>query len=140
MGVSIEIFKVHTFFNMSTTPQAFFVYILLNGTLFYEEWYQFHFSTMICVGITTSVAFFLSTTVHNFYKSFYVVWFSSSWKYLESKKNWDTFLILKEILFTLSQVIMDSSWKFKSIIIYSFRLYLEVPLNWDILCIAWCLC
>ena len=66
MGVSIEIFKVHTFFNMSTTSQAFFFYITLKRTLFHEEWYQFHFSTMICVGITTSVAFFLSTTVHNF--------------------------------------------------------------------------
>ena len=64
MGVSIEIFKVHTFFNMSTTPQAFFFYITLKRTLCHEKWYQFHFSTMICVGITTSVAFFLSTTVH----------------------------------------------------------------------------
>ena len=68
MGVSIEIFKVHTFFSMSTTPQAFFYCITLKRTLCYEKWYQFHFSTIICVGITTSVAFFLSTTVHG--KSF----------------------------------------------------------------------
>ena len=62
MGVSIEIFKVHTFFNMSTTSQAFFFYITLKRTLFYEEWYHFHFSTMICIG-TTSVAFFLATLI-----------------------------------------------------------------------------
>ena len=58
LGVSIEIFKVHAFLNMKTTPQAFFFYILLKGTLYHEEWYQFHFSAIICVGITTSGAFF----------------------------------------------------------------------------------
>ena len=58
LGVSIEIFKVRTFFNMSTTPQAFFFYMTLKRTLCYEKWYQFHFSTMICAGITTSGAFF----------------------------------------------------------------------------------
>ena len=67
MSVSIEIFKVHTFFNMSTTPQAFFFNIILKRTLCYEKGYKFHFSTMICVGITTSVAFILSTTVHFFH-------------------------------------------------------------------------
>ena len=67
MGVSIEIFKVHAFFNMITTPQAFFFYITLKRTLRHEKWYQFHFSTMICVGITTNVAFLLSTTVHRIF-------------------------------------------------------------------------
>ena len=38
--------------------QAFFFYITLKRTLCHEKWYQFHFSTMICVGMTTSVMFF----------------------------------------------------------------------------------
>ena len=49
---------------MITTPQAFFIYISVMRTLFHEEWYQFHFST-ICVGIITSDAFFSSMTVHH---------------------------------------------------------------------------
>ena len=64
MGISIEVFKVHTFFNMTTTPQVFFFYITLKSTLCYEKWYQFHFSTMIWVGISSVAFFFLSTTVH----------------------------------------------------------------------------
>ena len=73
LSVSIKNFKVHTFLNMKTIPQAFFFYIPLKRTLYHEEWCQFHFSTMICVGITTSVAFFLSTTVHNYTISFTVI-------------------------------------------------------------------
>ena len=72
MGVSIEIFKVHTFFNMSTTPQAFFFYITLKRSLCYEKWYQFHFSMMICVGIITSVAVFF---VHDC--TFFSQWFGN---------------------------------------------------------------
>ena len=58
MGVNFEIFKVHTFLNLKTTSQAFFFFIPLKRAFYHNEWYQFHFSTMICVGITMSDAFF----------------------------------------------------------------------------------
>ena len=111
---SIEIFKVHTFFNMSTTSQAFFFYITLKRTLFHEEWYQFHFSTMICVGITPSVAFFLSTTVlESLIKEFRGIQTQDNKKSNFSSKNGD---IIFDVLFNWNLNVIVLYIKFQAII------------------------
>ena len=54
----LKFLKYIHFLIWARPPQAFFFYITLKRTLCHGKWYQFHFSTMICIGITTSVAFF----------------------------------------------------------------------------------
>ena len=84
LGISIEIFKVHTFFNMSPTPQAFFFYITLKRTCCYEKWYQFLPVSFLyddmCRNNNEWYVFFLSTTVHSlFLQKFRISSFHLSW-------------------------------------------------------------